>query len=64
MKQAQTTSSAVIDLASMFYFVPTVWESQAQFSFTFEETQYTFTQFPMGGLNSPVIAHNLCYQVL
>lgn len=47
------------DLANMFYSVLTVEESQAQFAFTLEGTQFTFMRFPMAYLNSPAIAQNL-----
>lgn len=37
----------VTDLASMFYSVLTMEESQAQIAFTLEGTQYTFLRFPV-----------------
>lgn len=51
----------VTDLDIMFYSVLTMEESQAQFAFTLEGTQYTFMRFPMGYLNSPAVVHNLCH---
>lgn len=48
----------------MFYSVLIVKESQPQFAFTFEGTQYTFMWMSLGYLNSPAIAHNLCQQDL
>lgn len=50
-------------LVNMFYSVPITNQSQPQFAFTFEGTQYTFTLLPVGCLNL-AIACNLCFQDL
>lgn len=45
----------------MFYTVLITEESQAQLAFTLQGAQSTFRTLPIRYLNSPAIAHNLCY---
>lgn len=55
---------AILDLASMCYSVPIIQDSRPHFAFSFKSMQYTFTLLPMGYLNIPIIAYNLCRQDL
>lgn len=47
---------AVIDLVNMFHLGPI--STASQFTFSFEGTQYIFTQLPVGYVSSLTIAHN------
>lgn len=50
--------------ATMFYTVLITGGSQAQLAFASQGAQTTFRTLPIRYLNSPAIAHNLCYQNL
>lgn len=49
----------MIHLAPRFSSVLIAKESQPQFAFTLEGTQYAFLWMSLGYLNSPAIVHNL-----
>lgn len=48
----------------MCYSVAITQDSQPHFAFSFKSMQYTFTLLPMGYLNIPIIAYDLCRQDL
>lgn len=55
---------SAVGLANRSCSIPISADSQSQFAFPLKGAQYMFTHLPVGYLNSPAIAHNLCQQAL